>query len=304
MTAPNSGNETNATACNATSVLPAYGPATLASSANLSGSAGLAFPSVGGGITSEAAGTEAIVQCIFSSDGAGAQYGIVECDSTSDNFTGDCNDGFDSVRNVNDSAPIVVAFSANASSDGFSGLATTVGGDILNARGWGGAYMSLTFSENATAGDNLGNVTSFVSTMVGATNLSEGSNLTIGFDFGSAAVCLSGGALYSSDTTMTLYSRLTSAVSEGVSYVLFFGGTPNTTTTELCGFNATRVGYEVFADRTFGETCSNVTSGYVLGVLPSAVAPSPGSSPGSGVGVQTSLGALLGLVALLVSLAL
>ena len=237
----------------------------------------------------------------LSSDGAGAHYGIVVCDLTSDNFTGDCNDAFDSVRNVNDSAALVVGFSADADSDGFSGLATTIGEDILNAREWGGAYLSLTFSENATAGDNLGNVTSFVSTMVGATTLPEGSNLTVGFDFGSAEVCLSGGALHSSDTTMTLYSRLTSAVSEGVSYVLFFGVTPNTTTTELCGFNATRVGYEVFADRTFGESCSNVTSGYVLGVLPSAVAP---SSPGSGVGVQGSLGALLGLVALLVSLAL
>ena len=166
--------------------------------------------------------------------------------------------------------------------------------------------MSLTFSGTATAGDNLGNVTNFVGALLDATMLPGGSKLIIGMGLAGAGVGLDGGALYAFNGNRTLCSRLATAASEGVSYVMPLGNTPNTTVTALCGLTTARFGCEVLVDRTFRGTCSNVTRDDELFELPSAVGPVNPSSvdPESALGVEGRLGAGVGLVTLLVSLTL
>ena len=300
-TALTSSAEPNATDCNATAITPAYHSPTIASINFLDGPA-FRFGPIGAFLTPEEAGTEANAACVFSEDGAAASYGVVLCDLTSGDFPDDCVAGFEALRAVNGSAAIVASVAPNANSREFTSLAMDTGRLLGKAR-WAGVYIDFIFFGEATS--NIDDIVTFVETMVGATTLPAGSDLTIGIRAISTAECMPGGDLYQAEENSTMNARLTSVVSEGISYVMFFGDTPNTTVTELCGFNTTRLGYEAVVDRTFGGTCSSVTLAYDLLALPPAVAPvNPSGGSGSTFGLHTSLGPLFGFIALLLSLAL
>ena len=268
----------NTTKCDGSTVVPGYSNMTIASTGVLDG-ASFEFGTIGGSITSGAAGTGAAAACVFSGAGAGASYGIVVCNSSSPNFVEACVSGFGALRGAATDAAIVARFGANASSDDLNSLGLTAG-KLLNATGWSGAYIDLMFGDGIDAGTNLQVVTHFVETIVGATTLPSGTELTIGIGVSSSSACLAGGALYSSNVNTTLYTHLTDVVSSGVSFVLLPRDTPSVSVTQLCGFDMTRVGYELQVVRTFAGTCSSVDLSYGLVTLSSTAAPiTPSSFP-------------------------
>ena len=270
-TAPTSGEGTHATNCNASAVVAAYDNTTIASIGPLDGPR-FVFGTIGGAITPTAAGAGANALCVFSEDGAGAGYGIVACNSSSADFVKDCVGGFDVLHDAASDAAIVAQFDANISTDNLAGLAETAG-RVLNGAGWAGVYIDLLFGNEDDAGTNLEAVTSFVAIMVDGTTLPPGTNLTVGIGVGSAAECMAGGALYSSNLNTTLYARLTSIFSGRLSFVLISGDTLSVPVTELCGFQSNWVGYELQATRTFAGACSNVDLTYELVTLPVALVP-------------------------------
>ena len=282
VTAPTTGTETNTTACNASTVVPSYASVTLASKESLAGTR-LKFVSIGGRITPASAVTGANVLCLFSGDGANASYGVVECNSSSADFVNDCAGGFKILHGASAGAVIVAYFGVNASSGNLAELATTAGG-LLDEVAWRGVYLDVELTGGPGAAANLEAVTTFVETMVNATTLPTDFNLTIGIVVDSVAECLTGGVLYSFNPNMTLYSRLSGAISEGVSFVLILGEISAVPVTEVCGFNKTRVGYELAVTRNFSGSCSSVSLTYDLVTLPVAVGPDNTSGCGGGGG--------------------
>ena len=284
-TAPHTGSSAGGQACNDLRVSGAYWPMTLGSTEPLEGDT-FDFASVGGAISPLSASFSVNASCVFSEDGIGADYGVVDCNSSAVDFVERCVAGFHYLRSADSGAPLVARFSMNVSSGEFQTLAES-GSEVLNKAEWGGAYVNLSFgsgSPNVT--ENLGFVSDFIHELVRRTQLPSGSNLTIGIGVSGPGVCQPGGALYSGDVNDTLYSRLTSENPSGVSFVLLpvvpGGGESDS---ELCGFDAGRVGYELLLSREFGGTCADVVLSYPGLTLRQDITPeNPSGTPDGGSG--------------------
>ena len=274
--------EVDLKACDDATITPVYNNLTIASSEAISGPT-FGVGSVGALITPQSASSGANGICVFSSAGAGAEYGIVECDSSDSDFPKDCSDGFEALRAVSEDALLVGFFDIDANSDQINSLGATAG-SLLNETKGAGAYLSMDFGTGSDSSTNLKTVTRFVEAIVGNLTLPTDFDLVVGIAIDNASVCMSGGALYSSDSATTLHAQLTGAISEGVSFVVLLGKTSPVTLTEVCGFETGRLGYALEVSRTFDKECAEVTLGYVLVTLSPDVAPGTRGGGGGGEG--------------------
>ena len=303
-TAPTDGGIPLAADCDdGNAITPAYQDVTILSGAPLEGPV-FRYGSVGAWLTLYTANNDpTTTACAFSGDGAGASYGIVVCDPNSAAFPNNCLGGFDNLRNASETVAIIAGVPLDPTSGALANTARTFGGlldqaawagasggldntgralgDLLNKAGWSGIYLNLTFETWTDSHNNIVAVVDFVKTLVAATNLPSGSDLTIGLIIQNASVCTAGGALYTPTATEALFPLLTQAVSGGVSFVLLAGDTPSVSALPgLCGFGPSRVGYLIRASRAFNGSCENVSLSYDLVTFSPSVTPTKPADEG------------------------